>query len=58
MHWVAIQRDITERKRAEATLIELRAELQRSNTDLRQIAYASSHDLQEPLRIYAAMSSS
>jgi PAS domain S-box-containing protein len=56
--YVAIRTDITERKRAEAHLVELNSNLQKhakelavSNADLEQFAYVASHDLQEPLRM-------
>jgi len=60
---VHVSRDITERKKAEARISALNAELQesvvqleevnqeleRSNQDLQQFAYITSHDLQAPL---------
>jgi PAS domain S-box-containing protein len=45
-----IIRDVTGRKQAEEKLKQTLKELERSNKDLEQFAYAASHDLQEPLR--------
>lgn len=47
---LGLVRDITERKEAEAALLEANEELRQANADLEQFGYSASHDLQEPLR--------
>ena len=45
-----ISRDITEKIKSEEALKKFSKELERSNNELRQFAFAAAHDLQEPLR--------
>jgi PAS domain S-box-containing protein len=51
---MAAIRDVTVRHKAEAHLLQMVSELNRSNEDLRQFASVASHDLQEPLRMVAS----
>ncbi len=45
-----VTRDLSDRKAAEDQIRQYAAELERQNQELKQVAYAASHDLKEPLR--------
>jgi PAS domain S-box-containing protein len=48
---IVFLRDITDRKKADQKFKEYSVELERSNKELEQFAYITSHDLQQPLRV-------
>jgi light-regulated signal transduction histidine kinase (bacteriophytochrome) len=49
--WLATQDDVTEARRRERERLQVLSELERSNAELEQYAYVTSHDLGEPLRV-------
>ena len=53
---LAIARDISEIKHAEADRLQLMDKLMQSNSELERFAYVASHDMQEPLRMIANFS--
>ena len=54
--WFGVQTDVTEKKLVEVERERLIAALKRSNEDLDQFAYVTSHDLKAPLRGIANLS--
>jgi PAS domain S-box-containing protein len=54
--WFGVHTDITDRKRVEIEREQLIVALKRSNEDLDQFAYVTSHDLKAPLRGIANLS--
>jgi PAS domain S-box-containing protein len=49
--FVAVETDVTERKRTDAAMAAMVARLDATNRELEQLAHVASHDLQEPLRM-------
>jgi PAS domain S-box-containing protein len=56
-YWVFVQKDTTERKRAELEREQLVKELTHSNKELKQFSYIVSHNLRSPLSNLVAISS-
>ena len=48
-HWVAVERDVTERKKAESELLLFADELFKRNKELQQFGYVISHNLRSPV---------
>jgi PAS domain S-box-containing protein len=56
MNTISLVEEITYRRQAEDALAAQAAELARSNADLQQFAWVTSHDLREPIRTLIAFS--
>lgn len=54
-HWIAIQRDVTQRKQSEEQQNILTAELTVKNKDLQQFSFIASHNLRAPLANLVAL---
>ena len=52
--WVGMHLDITEREQSIDERVKQARDIARFNAELEQLAYASAHDLQEPLRMVAS----
>lgn len=48
-HWIAIERDVTARKKAEEEKEHLLKELTQNNKELKQFSYITSHNMRAPL---------
>lgn len=53
-HFLGVQRDVSDQRRAAVELERMNRELAGSNAELEQFAYVASHDLQQPLRTIAS----
>lgn len=56
-HWIAIERDVTARKKQEQEHKQLIEELSKNNADLKHFTFITSHNLRAPLSNLVAISS-